>query len=44
VSKDVSKNLNDDRKTRRIEVSAEMLERLKAEPDFLNRVITGEES
>jgi hypothetical protein len=36
--------VNDDQKTRRNEVSAEMLERLENEPDFLNRVITDKES
>jgi hypothetical protein len=40
----VLKILNDDQKTRRNEVSAEMLERLETEPNFLNRVITGDES
>jgi hypothetical protein len=40
----VLKNLNDDQKARRIEVSAEMLEQLETEPDFINRVITGAES
>jgi hypothetical protein len=34
----------DDQKGRRNEVSAEMLERLETEPDFLNRVLTGDES
>jgi hypothetical protein len=37
------KNLNDDRKARRNEVSTEMLERLETEPDFLTRVITADE-
>jgi hypothetical protein len=40
----VSKNLNDYQKARQNEVSAEMLERLETEPDFLNWVITGDES
>jgi hypothetical protein len=44
VCKDGSKNLNDDQKARRNEVSVEMLERLETESDFLNRVITGDES
>jgi hypothetical protein len=43
-AKMVPKNLNDDQKARQVEVSAEMLERLENEPDFLNRVITGDES
>jgi hypothetical protein len=38
------KKLNDDQKARRNEVSAEMREWLETEPDFLNRVITGDES
>jgi hypothetical protein len=37
------KNLNDDQKARRSEASAEMLEPLETKPDFLNRVITGDE-
>jgi hypothetical protein len=41
--KDGSKNVNGDQKTRRIEVSSEMLERFESEPDFLNWVITGDE-
>jgi hypothetical protein len=44
VYKDGSKKLNDDQKVRRNEVSAEMLERLETEPDFLTRVITSVES
>jgi hypothetical protein len=40
----VPENLNDDQKARRNEVSAEMLQRLETEPDFLNGVITGDES
>jgi hypothetical protein len=43
-AKMVPRNLNYDQKARRIEVSAEMLERLKTEPDFLIGVITGDES
>jgi orotate phosphoribosyltransferase-like protein len=43
-AKIVPKNLNDDQKARGKEVSAEMLERLKTEPDCHNRVITGDES
>jgi hypothetical protein len=38
------KNLNDDQEARRNEVSAEMLERLDTEPEFVNRFITGDES
>jgi hypothetical protein len=44
MCKNGSNNLNDDRKARRNEASAEMLERLDAEPDFLYRVITDDES
>jgi hypothetical protein len=44
LSRHGSKYVNDDKKTRRIEVSAEMLERLETEPDFLHRVIRGGES
>jgi hypothetical protein len=40
----VSKNLNDDQRARRKEVSAEMLERLETEPDILNWVVIGNES
>jgi hypothetical protein len=40
----IPKNLNDDQKARRNEVSAEMLQRLETESDFLNRVITDDES
>jgi hypothetical protein len=36
--------LNDDQKARPNEVSAEMLKQLATEPDFLNRVIIGDES
>jgi hypothetical protein len=43
-AKMVPKNLNDNQKGRRNEVSAEMLERRETEPDFLNRVITVYES
>jgi hypothetical protein len=43
-AKMVPKNLNDGQKGRRNEVSAEKLEQLESEPDFLNRVITGDES
>jgi hypothetical protein len=37
-------NLNDDQNASRNEVSAEMLEHLETEPDFLNWAITGVES
>jgi gamma-glutamyl phosphate reductase len=40
-AKMVEKNLNDDQTARQNEVSAEMLEQLKTEQDFLNQVITG---
>jgi hypothetical protein len=41
----VPKKLNNDgKKAGRNEVSAEMLERLETEPDFLSRVMTGDES
>jgi hypothetical protein len=40
----VPTNLNDVRKARRNEVSAETLERFETEPDFLYRVITDDES
>jgi hypothetical protein len=43
-AKVVLKNLNDDQKARRIEVLAEILERLESKPDSLNRVIIGDES
>jgi hypothetical protein len=43
-AKMVPKNLRDDQKAGRNEVSAEMLERPETKPDFLNRVITGDES
>jgi hypothetical protein len=43
-TKMVPENLNDNQKVHRNKVSAEMLERLETEPDFLNRVITGDES
>jgi gamma-glutamyl phosphate reductase len=43
-AKMLPKKLNDDQKARRNEVSAEMLDRLETEPDFLNRVTTGYES
>jgi hypothetical protein len=39
----VPKIWNDDQKARRIEVSVEMLEQFETEPDFLNRVVTGDE-
>jgi hypothetical protein len=38
------KNLNDDQKAGRKEFSAEMLERLEIEPDFLTSAITGDEN
>jgi hypothetical protein len=41
-AKMVPTNLNNDKKASRNEVSTEMLERLKTEPDFLSRVIIGE--
>jgi hypothetical protein len=44
VCKDVSKIVNDYRKARRNEVSAEMVEQLECEPGFLNRGIAGDES
>jgi hypothetical protein len=40
----VPKNLNDDQKPRRNEVSAKMPEQLETEPDSLARVIVGDES
>jgi hypothetical protein len=43
-AKMVPKSSSDDQKARRKEVSAEMLERPETEPDFLNWVITGDES
>jgi hypothetical protein len=43
-AKMVPKNLNEDQKVHRKEVSAEMLEWLETEPHFLNWVITGDES
>jgi hypothetical protein len=43
-AKMVPKNSNSNQKARRNEVSAEMLQRLQTEPDFLNPVITGDES
>jgi hypothetical protein len=43
-AKMVPENLNDDQKACRIEVSEEMLERIKTEPDFFNGVMTGEGS
>jgi gamma-glutamyl phosphate reductase len=43
-AKMVAKNLNDDQNARRNKVSAEMLERLETESNFLNRVITFDES
>jgi hypothetical protein len=39
----VPKYFNGDQKARPNEVSAETLQRLKTEPDFLHRVITGDE-
>jgi hypothetical protein len=43
-AKMVPKNSSGDQKARRKEVSSEMLEPLETEPDYLNRVITGDES
>jgi predicted transcriptional regulator len=43
-AKTLPENLNDDQKVRRNEVSAQMLERLETEPDFLIRVIKVDES
>jgi hypothetical protein len=43
-AKRVPKNLNDDQKAGRNEVSTEMTEHLETESDFLTRVITGDES
>jgi hypothetical protein len=43
-AKMVPKNLKDDRKAGRNEVWIEMIERLEIEPDFLTRVIRGDES
>jgi hypothetical protein len=43
-AKMVPENLNDDQKAHRNEVSAEMLQRLETEPDFVNGVVTGDES
>jgi uncharacterized protein (DUF2237 family) len=43
-AKMVPENFNDYQKARRNEVSAEMLEWPKSGSDFLNRVITGDES
>jgi hypothetical protein len=43
-AKMVPENLNDNQKARGIEVSAGKFQRLETEPDFLNRVMTGEES
>jgi hypothetical protein len=40
----VPKDLNDDQKSRRNDVSREILERLETELDFLNRVITSDGS
>jgi hypothetical protein len=42
-AKMVPKNWNDDQKAHRIEVLAEILERLRTDPYFLNQVITGDE-
>jgi hypothetical protein len=44
VCKDGSKNFNDDQKADRKEVSAEMLELLQTEADFLTRIITCDET
>jgi hypothetical protein len=43
-AKVVSKSLYDDQKVGRKELSTEMLEQLKIEPEFLIRLITGDES
>jgi hypothetical protein len=43
-AKMVPKDLNDEEKSGLKEISAEMFERLGNEPDFLTRVITGDES
>jgi hypothetical protein len=40
----VPKKLNADEKARRNEASGEMLQWLETDPDFLNRVIRGDES
>jgi fibronectin type 3 domain-containing protein len=42
VERSFQKNLNDNQKAGRNQVSVEMLERLETEPDFLNRVIRGD--
>jgi Skp family chaperone for outer membrane proteins len=42
-AKTVPTNFNNDHKERQNEVSAEMLERLETEQDFLNQAITGDE-
>lgn len=43
-AKMVPKNVNDYQRGRRNEASPEMFKQLETEPDFLNRVITGDES
>lgn len=43
-AKMVPRLLNDDQKGRRMQVCQDILERLETEPDFLRRVITGDES
>jgi len=40
----VPKNLSDERKDNRVLVSRELLDRVTSEPDFLQRVITGDET
>jgi hypothetical protein len=44
VCKNIPENMNGNQKARRNEVSAEMLERLETELDFLTRVITSDGS
>ena len=43
-TKIVPKLLSDDQKQRRVRVCEDMLERIGADPDFLGRIITGDES
>ena len=40
----VPKILTDDHKTNRVLIASELLERVQSEPDFLNNVITGDET
>jgi hypothetical protein len=40
----VPKNLSDKQKDNRVSVSRELLDRVTSEPDFLQRVITGDET